>query len=547
MITVALSARLALWLLIALATGAGEGDGAAATLAASADRIRAQVEFLADDDLRGREPGTPGYALAASYVATEFWRMGLEPAGTDGGWFQPVPLRSAHLVPGSAELSVWHDGRETALRFPDDFYRPPDTAQVVSRLRARMVFAGYGIHAPVLGHDDYATLDVRDKVVVMLSGRPAEMGGEAGAHFGTGQRKREAALAHGAVGVITVFTPRNERLTAWIRQRERVGEPAMDRLTADGNVANAAAALQGRATVHHSAAGVLFGGSGHQLGELLARDEAGEPLPVFELAGEVAMAQRSRHHELLSPNVAAVAPGTDPALADEFVLYVAHLDHLGSRRDGDGELRIHNGAVDNAAGVAVMLETANAFMSEPHRRSVLFLAVTAEETGLVGSGHFAARPTVPIGDIVTVINLDMPLLLYAFTDVLAVGAEHSNLIGAVARAAVETDVALAPDPFPARNIFVRSDHYPFVQRGIPSIFLVTGPGGPERRHLSDWDAFLGEHYHGPTDTVDLAIDWDAAARFAWINYRIGWYVSELTERPRWNDGDFFGETFAPAH
>jgi len=511
-------------------------------------RLQAHLEFLADDLLRGRQPGTDGYNIAAAYVASQFRQLGLQPAGENGGFYQPVPLRSALQLAGSARLAVLRDGASHPLKFVDQFYTGPSEAHTQSDITAPMVFAGYGIDAPELDYDDYADIDATGKVVVILGGQPASFPSEEGAHFGSSREKTRAAVSHGAIGIVTVYTPRNEKRYAWDRVRSLVGMPAMGWLTEGGDVFGSPDQIQGHATVNYAAAGVFFEGAPHPLEELLAMDEAGQALPTFDLSGEVRMSQASRHEVISSPNVVAFLPGADPLLADEYVVYTAHLDHIGELAgEGSGD-RINNGALDNASGVAVMLETARLFAGKkPPRRSVLFVAVTAEEKGMVGSEYFAQHPTVPVQSMVGEINLDMPLLLYDFADVIAFGATHSTLGDAVQAAADEAGVALTPDPFPEQNIFVRSDHYRFVQRGIPSIFLVTGihSRDPNVDALALFEGFLHEHYHKPSDDTHQPINYAAAARFTRINARIGEIVANQRERPAWHEGDFFGDTFAP--
>ncbi len=304
--------------------------------------------------------------------------------------------------------------------------------------------------------------------------------------------------------------------------------------------------LEIRAMVHYLAAGALFEGTAHSIETLVAIDEEGGRLPRFGLPGMISARQRSRHDLLTSPNVAGVLRGADPLLNDEYVVYMAHLDHIGELHGGGHDDAINNGALDNASGVAVLLETARMLAEgEKPRRSVLFLAVTAEEKGLVGSEYFARNPTVPVAAMVGAINLDMPLLLYDFGDVIAFGAEHSTLGESVRRAAGEFDTTLTPDPMPEENIFVRSDHYRFVQQGIPAVFLVTGPRARdgETDTQAIFKGFLKDHYHRPSDDLSLPIDYGAAARFTRINTRIGELLANDTARPEWHEGDFFGTTF----
>jgi hypothetical protein len=512
-----------------------------------AQRIEAHIDFLADDLLRGRQPGTPGFDIAAAYVASQYRQMGLQPAGNEGSYLQQVPLRRAWQEPGSAQMAIEVEGRRETLEFVSQFYIAPGLTHEVSAVDAQAVFVGYGIHAPALEHDDFDGIDVSGMVVISLAGQPAGFPSEEGAHFASSREKLVAAVAHGAIGLVSIYTPRTRERFEWERLESRVGTPAMDWLTAEGLPASGQPQMQVEAIVHFAAAAPLFEGSGHSLAEMIALDEQALPVPSFDLRTRVQLAQRSRFEAISSPNVAAVLPGSDPLLARDYVLYTAHLDHIGELA-GDGHAdAINNGALDNASGVAVMLETARLFAEHsPPRRSMLFVAVTAEEKGLVGSGYFANNPTVPVGSIVGVVNLDMPLLLYDFADVIAFGAQHSSLGSAVAEAAQEAGVALTPDPFPEQNIFVRSDHYRFVQRGIPSIFLVTGThardGGDTLPVIAH---FRTEHYHTPSDDLNLPINFAAAARFTRINARIGEIVANRLGRPAWLEGSFFGETFAP--
>ena len=509
-------------------------------------RLEAHISFLADDLLRGRQPGTEGYDIAANYVASQFRQMGLQPAGTDGGFLQEVPLRRAWLQDGSAKMDLNRDGKSRPFAFADGFYAGPNTAHTESAVEAEMVFAGYGIHAPPLGHDDYEGLDVEGKIVVVMSGMPQDFPSEEGAHFSSGREISRNAIERGAVGIVRIYTPRTEKRFSWEKLQTMIGMPSMSWLDARGRVYPDYSQLRGRALVHYDHAGVLFEGQRHALDELIDRDAEGESLPRFELDGTLSLAQVSTHESISSANVAAYLPGSDPVLNGEFVVYTAHLDHIGELHGEGHDDAINNGALDNASGISVMLETARLFAEgEPPRRSVLFLAVTAEEKGLVGSEYFAISPTIPVERMAGLVNLDMPLLLYDFGDVIAFGAEHSTLGEAVAEAAGDFGVALTPDPFPEQNIFVRSDHYRFVQQGVPSVFLVTGTTSMDGKTDTKaiFEQFLKDHYHTPSDDLNLPIDYGAAARFTRINARIGEILGNRTERPRWHEGDFFGETY----
>ena len=515
------------------------------------NRLRAHIEFLADDRMRGRQPGSDGYNIAANYVASQFLQMGLLPAGNDGSYFQQVPLRQALLVSESAEMVIERDGVSTPLVFVEQFFMYPSLGSTSLRLEAEMVFVGYGIDAPDLDFSDFKDIDVNGKVVVAFAGQPNDFPSEEGAHFSSVTEKTRAAVRHGAVGVLFIHTPRAAQRYKWDRVASSVGMPSMGWINDEGRVHGVFEQLQAGAMLSHAAAGVLFEETPYGLAALVEKDERAEDLPVFALYGKVSMSQRSTHQLIYSPNVLAILPGTDPLLADEYVLYTAHLDHIGELHAGNegqehGD-RINNGALDNASGISVMLETARLFaQGKPPRRSILFVAVTAEEKGLVGSEYFAMNPTVPISSIVSEVNLDMPLLLYDFGDVIAFGAKHSSLGETVRDAAGSYGIELTPDPFPEQNIFVRSDHYRFVQQGIPSVFLVTGmkslDGSVDTQLL--FEGFLQQHYHKPSDDLNLPIHYGAAARFTHINTKIGELIANESKRPSWHEDDFFARTFA---
>ena len=514
------------------------------------NRLRAHIEFLADDLMLGRQPGSDGYNIAANYVSSQFRQMGLLPAGDDGGFFQQVPLRRAYLAPGSAELTFINASGTNPQIFIDQFYMGPALGSTSSDLEAGLVFAGYGIEAAELEYNDYANLDAKGKIVVLLAGQPHGFPSEEGAHFASTTEKTRAAVRHGAVGVLVIHTPRASQRYQWDRLSSRVGAPSMGWLNEQGEVHGVFEQIQAGAMLRHTAAAPLFENAPVSLEALLASDDSGDSLTTFDLEGRVRLRQRSTHETIYSPNVVAVLPGSDPLIANEYVVYSAHLDHIGELHsegnEQDQKDLINNGALDNASGVSVMLETARLFTEGGlPRRSILFVAVTAEEKGLVGSEYFAMNPTVPIDSIVSEINLDMPLLLYEFADVIAFGAEHSSLGATVQEAAQSYDIELSPDPFPDQNLFVRSDHYRFVQQGVPSVYLVTGlnslDGTIDTQPI--FEGFLQDHYHKPSDDLNLPINYKAAEKFTRINAKIGELIANDGDRPTWHEGDFFGRTF----
>ncbi len=535
---------LTLLLAVALVACAQLPDRSVAS--AEPEYLRAHIEFLASDALRGRNTGTSGYDAAAEYVAAEYRKLGLVPAGDGDSYFQQVPLREHNLVKGSASAVIETADGRTALKYPEDFMMSPDRNRPVARIDdAPLVFVGYGIVAPDFGYDDYADLDVDGKVVVWLAGRPEAWPTEEGAHLASGTQKARHAVERGAIGVIELHTPREEAVFPWEDSLQYLDQPGMSWVGPDGLPNRYFPEIQGAATLNLDAAGFLFDGAPMALEEVFRRDTEQELIAGFPLPTRISLARKSSYRELTSPNVIAVIEGSDPVLKNEYIVYSAHLDHIGVIPNEEGVEEIYNGAMDNAAGIATLLETARVLKDDRPMRSVMILAVTAEEKGLLGAGYFANNPTVPIENIVANINLDMPVITYPFADVVAFGAEHSTLKGYVDAAAFDAGIKLSPDPMPEQGLFTRSDHYELVQKGVPAVFLMTGfeSQDPEQSGAEVWQKHLEQHYHQPSDDLNLPIDYQAGAVFTEININIGREIGNSPERPRWNAGDFFGRTF----
>ena len=510
--------------------------------------LRAHIQFLADDLLEGREAGTRGYQLAANYVAAQFAALGLQPAGSDGGYFQPVPLRTFEAVGSECSLVVIRDGKELALTYGKDFAMAGDPLRAETSVTAPVVFVGHGVTAPEAGYDDYAGVDARGKIVVLLQGAPASLPHNQRAYYSSSEVKWENAVAHGAVGLLGFMTPEAEKRLGWETLVALVSSGGMRWLDQAGTPRPVSPEIRGTALLSAAALEALFEGASASLATVLADIRAGKPHPL-ELPVQVKLRVVSRHGQLQSPNVVAVLPGSDPNLRQEYVVYTAHLDHLGVGPPVEGDA-IYNGATDNASGTAMLLEMARAFASlrQRPRRSVLFLAVTAEEKGLLGSDYFVHYPTIPVEGLVANVNLDGALMLHPLHDVVAFGAEHSSLAGVVEQAAHHLGLELSPDPMPEQVLFVRSDQYSFVRRGVPSVFVVEGlktgdPKGDGRALLTEW---METRYHTPQDDLSQPLDFEAGATFARVNFLIGYLVANQTPRPQWNAGDFFGEKFGLA-
>jgi hypothetical protein len=489
-----------------------------------ARRWWAHVEFLAGDALEGRQTGSEGHRKAAEYVATQFRHAGLAPAGVNG-WFQPVPFRTRRLVEEQSSMTLVRGEKTEAVKLGDD-------AMVSLRIDpapsvdAPLVFAGYGLTVPESHHNDLAGLDLRGAIVVLLNGAPKDMPGPLAAHYQSSERYQFLRRA-GAIGMVAIPNPRHMDLP-WARM-------AAARLLPSMSLADAALdesrALQLSAVWNPARAGQLFAGTGHTLEEIVELAEAGKPLPRFSLHARLRARARVERDTAESQNVAGVLAGSNAALKGEYVVLSAHIDHLGKG---------YPGAMDDASGIATLIEVARA-LHDSHaalRRSVLFLAVTAEEKGLLGSRYFAAHPTVERAGMVADLNVDMYLPLFPFRSVVVYGLKESDLAADAEAAAGGLGVRVENDPEPERNIFIRSDQYSFIRQGIPSMTFKVGyeKGTPQEQVAKAW---LKERYHAAADDVKQSVDFDCALRFNQFIARMAEAVANRPTQPAWRADSFF--------
>ncbi|WP_448658974.1 M28 family metallopeptidase [Sphingomonas sp. CJ99] len=502
--------------------------------AAQEAALRAHVTFLADDALRGREAGTPDYDVAAAYVAAQMQAAGLEPGGIDGSWYQPVPLVGA-VAAVEPVLTLNRSGVAQPMLFGTDFTIRAVAGPERIAVDAPVVFAGYGISDAAIGRDDYAGLDVAGKIVAVLYSGPKGLNSEVSAHLGSRGDRAVIARQKGAAGIVYLMTSQIESVYPFSSMKRNWQGKAMAWANADGTPQGGGAPQIG--VISLAGAAKLFGTK--RWAAIRAADDAGRPLPHRGATGaSLATEQRFTIDRVTSPNVVGRIPGSDPTLAAEAVVLTAHLDHVGTKADGDGD-RISNGAMDNAIGIAAMLEVGRAIRASatPPRRSILLVAVTAEEKGLIGSDYFARFPTMARDRIVANVNLDMPILTYRFQDLVAYGADRSSIGAAVDRAARTSGFVLVPDPDPGQASFVRTDHYSFVRQGIPSVSLEPGPGGAGAAAAK---RFLDDHYHQVSDDLNQPFDWTAARAFVRVNADVALDLANGDARPTWKKGDYFG-------
>ncbi|MEQ9314608.1 MAG: M28 family metallopeptidase, partial [Henriciella sp.] len=524
--------------LIAGCTADANSKTAPAAPAASANEVEAHVRFLADDLLEGREAGTRGYDLAAHYVSERFRALGLEPGGSDGTYLQPVPLLSYTLDQSADNALTITSGADLDLEFGSDYFVFASPFGDETVIEAPAVFVGYGFTAPDGSRDDLAGVDLEGKIAVYFRDAPHALNTEERAHYSSTINDRLSDA--GAVGAVILYDSVYEGRLPFERLASmmRLGLTSMTWLDADGTAFSKSPNIKVRATLGLEGARKFVEATGRDYDELAEATAAGAP--AFDMGVTLRLQATSVRKELTSPNVAAILPGSDPDLADEYVVLSAHLDHDGVKASFSGEDSLFNGAMDNASGTSALLEVARLLAANPPKRSVIFVAVTAEEKGLVGSDYFARFPTVPAEAVVANVNLDMPIMTYEFEDVIAFGAERSNLFGPVEAAVESAGLTLSPDPNPELGLFTRSDHYSWVKQGVPAVYLKPGEmnGGKEAQ-----GEFLAQHYHRPSDEPSL-LNYDTLARFAAVKADIARSIANMAETPAWNEGDFFGDTFA---
>lgn len=513
----------------------------------TAQNLQKHLAYLAADARMGRMTGTPGYDDAARYVAEQFESLGLAPMGEDG-WYQQVPLLANMIDIDASGVTIHQDSGDAGLTWKKDFVMGGDKVRPDTSVRAEVVYVGYGIHAPDMGYSDYDGIDVAGKIVALFGGAPSDFPHNERAFYSSSRTKAEEMARRGAAGWIGMRSRLDQKRVPWERLTLNAGlRPGMSWINLSGQAADYHPEIEGSTTISVRSATELFDGTPISFEDALDAADDGRTLST-PLGVDVTISQKTDHDQTESPNVIGVIRGSDPELANDYVVFSAHLDHVGTGAAVDGD-EIYNGFYDNAMGVSLLLEAARAFaaMPEPPRRSVLFIALTGEERGLLGSDYFAHYPTVPSDGLAANVNLDMPLLLYPLADVIAFGAEHSSLQAQIETAVAAEGFSLTPDPVPEEVLFIRSDQFSFVRQGVPSVFLF--PGFTSLDEEIDGEAafrdHLATHYHRPSDDSTRPVDWESAVRFARANVRIGLSVASDDARPNWNTGDFFGDRFAP--
>jgi Zn-dependent M28 family amino/carboxypeptidase len=489
------------------------------------------VSTLASDRFQGRLTGSEGYQDAAAYVADQFKRFGLEPAGADG-YLQPVSYEVQTISYEQSSVTI-RDGAGQIRPFAlgEDMLLNPGAEQA-SKVSAPLVFIGYGLHLPELGHDDFAGVDLQGKIAVYLSGAPIGVPGPMQA-FGRAEELAKTLAAQGAVGALAIQTPAVMEIP-WQRQRLAATAPGMYLSEPDLRRYRAPMLI---GSVNPASAQRLFDGAPQSFEALAALADAHQPLPHFALFVTLSGDIKADHARVKADNVVAELPGSDPQLANQAVVLSAHLDHLGTGKPDHGD-GIFHGAMDNASGVASLLEVARMMQAQGRpKRSILFVAVGGEEKGLLGSRFFAAHPTRHVGELVADINMDMFLPLFPLKKLVAFGADESSL-GMTAKSVADGQrIAIVPDPAPDHLVFVRSDQYSFIRRGVPALMLEFAADGHEQEAIQQ--AWFKERYHGQADNLDQPIDLGAADAYDRYLVELIGRIANDGAAPQWRDTSFF--------
>lgn len=502
------------------------------------DEIKADIAYLADDKLLGRMPGTPGFQTAVNYVTGRLKSMNVKPAGENGTWLQPVRLRRA--IAENPGLTISYDPlNRSAVRNGTDCIVYPNPIEPEVKVSAPLVFAGFGVSEPSLGYDDYAGVDVKNKVVVITRGAPDSFPSSVAAHVSNNTTLLKTAALHGAIGVIVASADSTVTILP------NISKGAYSVMDDKGKVIVSrsyySSQIKFLSSAKYTMLSFLFHNNNKDLQVAIKQIKAGKPWS-FPFNSSVNVELNSVYKDIKSYNIIGKITGSDPVLRNQYVVHSAHLDHLGVGPAVEGD-SIYNGAHDNASGVASLLGIAKIYAHMPvkPKRSILVVMMTGEEMGDLGSGYFAKHPTVPVKSMVADVNTDMPTIIAPLLSITALGAEHSSLATPVAQAADYMGITVEPDPEPKQARFTRSDQYSFVLVGVPALHVKYGSRTADgKNNLNDIVApWRAKYYHKPQDDINGIFDFAAGQKYAQLNFLIGYLVAQNPARPTWNTGDIF--------
>lgn len=515
-------------------------DSKAAMNAIDPERIRQHVRFLSHDLLEGRGTGQRGGDIAAEYIGTQFALYGLKPMGDSGSYMQKVPM--VGITPGAdTTFSLAPaSGAAMTLKPLEDYVAYDQTQQASSDIDAPVVFVGYGIEAPEYNWDDYKGVDVKGKVLLMLVNEPPSddpkfFKGKALTFYGRWVYKYEEAARKGAIGVILIHKTDMASYPWEVVRNSNSGEKSF--LNLDGGPT-----LQAASWIQLAVAQKLVASAGQDLNQLMVKARSRDFVPV-DLHARLKAHMTSKVRPFASNNVIAMLPGSDSKLKDEAVMYTAHYDHLGIRAEQPGD-NIYNGAQDNATGCAILMEIARAYSGAKPRpaRSMLFVSVTAEEQGLLGSEYLGKHPPIAAGKITLDLNYDDVKPLGTPEEVEVSGAERMSFYPTVEAMAKEFKLAIRPDARPEAGHYYRSDHFSLARVGIPAFSINEGmkfAGHDEAWGVAQNAEYTEKHYHQPSDEYHPEMDFTGDAVMARFGFALGWEAASQPKPVQWEKGDEF--------
>jgi Zn-dependent M28 family amino/carboxypeptidase len=491
------------------------------------------VKVISDDKYEGRDTGSKGEQRAQEYMVQQLRALGVEPAG-DGGYYQTVKLRTLEIAEPESQLTLIRDGKPQPITLGEQAFFSTRYS-LAPKVDAPLVFVGYGLNIPENNYNDFAGVDLKNKIAVIITGSPAEVPSALSAHYQSRAERWKALKAAGAIGLIQIPNPASMDLP-WSRMALNRNHASMDLV---GPEFDETAGAQLAVAFNPAHADLLLQGTGHSFEEIAALARDRKPLPHFPLAVSVSATTRSHSQDVQSTNIVAKITGSDPKLKDEYVVLSAHIDHVGIGEPINGD-RIYNGAMDNGSGSALLLDVARS-LKRSHtklKRSLLLVWVTGEEKGLLGSKYFAAHPTVPAKAMVADLNTDMFLPIIPLKVLTVYGLAESDLGDRVMEVGKSLGVDVQPDPTPLFNVFIRSDQYNFVRHGVPSLMIDVGavPGTPEAQTIRAWRT---ERYHAPSDDANQPVDLATAAGYEEVIRALTIAVANDAKRPQWKRDSFF--------